>query len=127
MNVLMNNMMNLKRNLDIYSIPRKNSKNYHLSLDYKFSGEHLKGAPGWSVKNSGIMLHCQHPSSMLMDQEFPVSAETQLLGGLGEDERSTANICTPGTDVDIDDSLAKNTVLIQTQRPITKIIGLTSK
>ena len=82
-------------------------KNYHLSLDYKFSGEHLKGAPGWSVKNSGIMLHCQHPSSMLIDQEFPVSAETQLLGGLGEDERSTANICTPGTDVDIDDSLAK--------------------
>ena len=82
-------------------------KNYHLSLDYKFSGEHLKGAPGWSVKNSGIMLHCQHPSSMLIDQEFPVIAETQLLGGLGEDERSTANICTPGTDVDIDDSLAK--------------------
>lgn len=82
-------------------------KNYHLSLDYKFSGEHLKGAPGWSVKNSGIMLHCQHPSSMLIDQEFPVSAETQLLGGLGEDERSTANICTPGTDVDIDDLLAK--------------------
>lgn len=82
-------------------------KNYHLSLDYKFSGEHLNGAPGWSVKNSGIMLHCQHPSSMLIDQEFPVSAETQLLGGLGEDERSTANICTPGTDVDIDDSLAK--------------------
>ena len=82
-------------------------KNYHLSLDYKFSGEHLKGAPGWSVKNSGIMLHCQHPNTMLIDQEFPVSAETQLLGGLGEGKRSTANICTPGTDVDIDSKRAK--------------------
>jgi hypothetical protein len=82
-------------------------ENYHLSLEYKFSGKHLKGAPGWSIKNSGIMLHSQHPSTMLLDQDFPVSAETQLLGGLGEGVRSTANICTPGTDVDIDNTLAK--------------------
>jgi hypothetical protein len=82
-------------------------ENYHLSLEYKFSGKHLKGAPDWSLKNSGIMLHCQDPSTMLIDQEFPVSAETQLLGGLGEGVRSTANICTPGTDVDIDNTLAK--------------------
>ena len=54
-------------------------KNYHLSLEYKFSGEHLKGAPGWSIKNSGIMLHSQHPSTMLLDQDFPVSSEVQLL------------------------------------------------
>ncbi|MFL3001121.1 MAG: DUF1080 domain-containing protein [Cytophagales bacterium] len=80
---------------------KKKFKNYHLSLDYKFSGSHLNGAPGWSIKNSGIMLHCQHPSTMLIDQEFPVSAEAQLLGGLGDGDRSTANICTPGTDVDI--------------------------
>ena len=53
------------------------------------------------------MLHCQHPNTMLIDQEFPVSAETQLLGGLGEGKRSTANICTPGTDVDIDSKRAK--------------------
>ena len=52
-------------------------KNYHLSLDYKFSGTHLKGAPGWSIKNSGIMLHCQDPHTMLIDQEFPVSSEAQ--------------------------------------------------
>jgi len=80
---------------------KKKFKNYHLSLDYKFSGSHLNGAPGWSIKNSGIMLHCQHPSTMMIDQEFPVSAEAQLLGGLGDGDRSTANICTPGTDVDI--------------------------
>ena len=32
-------------------------QNYVLSLDYKFSEEHLKIAPGWSIKNSGVMLH----------------------------------------------------------------------
>ena len=80
---------------------KKEFKNYILSLDYKFSGYHLKGAPGWSIKNSGVMLHCQDPRSMLKNQEFPVSAEAQLLGGVGAGERPTANICTPGTDVDI--------------------------
>jgi len=82
-------------------------KNYHLSLEYKFSGEHLKGAPGWSVKNSGIMLHSQDPSTMLLDQDFPVSSEVQLLGGLGTEERSTANMCSPGIDVDINSEKAK--------------------
>ena len=86
---------------------KRKFKNYHLSLEYKFSGNHLKGAPGWSVKNSGIMLHCQDPSTMLIDQEFPVSAEVQLLGGLGEGQRTTANVCSPGTDVDINQKLAK--------------------
>jgi hypothetical protein len=82
-------------------------KNYHLSLEYKFSGEHLKGAPGWSIKNSGIMLHSQHPSTMLKEQDFPVSSEVQLLGGLGTGERSTANMCSPGIDVDINSEIAK--------------------
>ena len=65
----------------------KKYRNYRLRLEYKFSGDHLKGAPGWSVKNSGIMLHCQDPETMLIDQEFPVSAEAQLLGGLGDGEQ----------------------------------------
>tara|TARA_B110000444_G_scaffold84614_1_gene79954 strand:+ start:3873 stop:4685 length:813 start_codon:yes stop_codon:yes gene_type:complete len=86
---------------------KKKFKNYHLSLEYKFSGDHLNGAPSWSIKNSGIMLHCQDPKTMLIDQDFPVSAEVQLLGGLGQDERTTANICSPGTDVDINSKLAK--------------------
>lgn len=81
-------------------------KNYHLSLEYKFNGLHLKGAPEWSIKNSGIMLHCQDPETMLINQDFPVSAEVQLLGGLGKGNRPTANICSPGTDVDIDSKLA---------------------
>jgi hypothetical protein len=36
---------------------------------------------------------------MSIDQEFPVSIEVQLLGGNGTDERSTGNVCTPGTHI----------------------------
>ena len=41
------------------------------------------------------MLHCQDPNTMLIDQEFPVSAEMQLLGGLGE-EKGQLLIYVPG-------------------------------
>ena len=85
---------------------KKEFKNYILSLDYKFSGDHLRGAPGWSIKNSGVMLHSQDPRTMLKNQEFPVSAEAQLLGGVGKGERPTANICTPGTEIDIGGKMA---------------------
>ena len=69
------------------------------------------------------MLHCQDPSTMLIDQEFPVSAEVQLLGGLNKGERTTANVCSPGTDVDIDNKLAKNIVIIPIQEHSTMMIG----
>jgi hypothetical protein len=48
------------------------------------------------------MFHCQSPESMLVEQEFPVSIEYQLLGGSEEGERSTGNLCTPGTDIEIE-------------------------
>ena len=43
------------------------------------------------------MLHCQNPATMLKDQDFPISIEDQLLGGDATGERSTCNLCTPGT------------------------------
>ena len=36
---------------------------------------------------------------MPKDQDFPISLEIQLLGGLGKGPRTTANLCTPGTNV----------------------------
>ena len=36
---------------------------------------------------------------MAKDQDFPVSIEVQLLGGNGKDNRTTSNLCTPGTNV----------------------------
>ena len=35
----------------------------------------------------------------MVNQDFPISIEVQLLGGNGKDERTTANLCTPGTNV----------------------------
>jgi hypothetical protein len=45
---------------------------------------------------------------MGVDQDFPISIEVQLLGGNGQDERSTANLCTPGTNVVMDGKLFTN-------------------
>ena len=72
---------------------------YKLRVEYRIVGDQVPGGPGWAFKNSGAMLHCQSPESMLLDQDFPVSIEAQFLGGYPEGERPTANLCTPGTNV----------------------------
>jgi len=78
---------------------------YLLAVEYRFTGEQCKGGPDWAKRNSGAMLHSQDPATMLKDQDFPISIEAQLLGGLGEGNRPTANLCTPGTQVHLGDSL----------------------
>jgi hypothetical protein len=75
---------------------------YKLLVTYRFVGEQRPGGPEWAIRNSGAMLHAQSAESMGLDQDFPVSIEAQFLGGLGQGERTTANVCTPGTDIDID-------------------------
>jgi len=72
---------------------------YRLRLEYRFLGDQVPGGPNWAFRNSGIMIHCQDPQTMAVDQNFPVCIEVQLLGGNGEDERRTGNLCTPGTNV----------------------------
>jgi hypothetical protein len=72
---------------------------YIIRVEYRFVGEQTPGGADWAFRNSGIMIHCQSPESMGVDQDFPVSIEVQLLGGNGTDERPTANLCTPGTNV----------------------------
>lgn len=73
--------------------------NYRLRIEYRFVGNQAPGGPGWAFRNSGVMLHCQTPQSIRKDQEFPVSIEVQFLGGSGQGQRPTANLCTPGTHV----------------------------
>jgi len=51
------------------------------------------------------MIHGQTPETMEKNQDFPVSAEVQLLGGDGTNDRATANLCTPGTNVVMDGKL----------------------
>jgi len=72
---------------------------YRLRIEYRFTGEQVPGAPDWALRNSGVMLHGQRPETMTKEQEFPVSIEVQFLGGDGTHPRSTANLCTPGTNV----------------------------
>jgi hypothetical protein len=74
--------------------------NYVLRVEYRFVGEQLPDGPGWAKRNSGAMIYGQSPESMRVDQDFPVSIEVQFLGGLGSGSRTTANLCTPGTNVE---------------------------
>ncbi len=78
---------------------RESFGHYRLRLEYRFVGEQCAGGPGWAIRNSGVMIHGQDPATMRKDQDFPVSIEVQLLGGNGQDPRTTANLCTPGTNV----------------------------
>lgn len=78
---------------------------YRLRAEYRFVGEQCPAGPGWAIRNSGLMLHCEDPKAMRIDQEFPVSIEVQLLGGDGTHPRTTANLCTPGTNVVLDGKL----------------------
>ena len=80
---------------------------YLLKVQYRFVGEQVKGGEGWAYRNSGAMLHCQDPKTMLKDQDFPISIEGQILGGDGVNERHTSNVCTPGTTVYLNDKLNK--------------------
>jgi hypothetical protein len=73
---------------------------YILAAEYRFVGDQVPGGPDWARRNNGLMLHSPHPRTMLKDQDFPISIEVQLLGGLSDGKpRSTANVCTPGTNI----------------------------
>lgn len=81
---------------------------YKIQVEYRFVGEQVKGGPAWAYRNNGIMFHTQDPKTMALDQDFPGCMEYQLLGGNGKDERSTGNLCTPGSQVVIDGELRKD-------------------
>jgi len=78
---------------------------YLLVMEYRFVGDQAKGGEGWALRNSGAMLHCQPPQTIAVEQDFPISLEMQLLGGNGNDPRTTGNLCTPGTNVVLNDKL----------------------
>lgn len=78
---------------------------YRLRVEYRFVGDQVKNGPGWAFRNNGLMLHGQPAETMELDQDFPTSIEVQLLGGNGTDARPTMNLCTPGTNVEINGEL----------------------
>lgn len=84
---------------------RERFSHYIVAAEYRFVGEQAPGGAGWATRNSGIMVHSQSAASMGKDQDFPISIEVQLLGGLGKGPRTTANLCTPGTNVEMNGKL----------------------
>lgn len=73
---------------------------FHLKLEYQFTGELQKGAPGYTLLNSGVMFHSQDPRKMPKEQNWPVSVEMQFLAMLPDGTaRPTGNMCSPGTEV----------------------------
>ncbi len=73
---------------------------FRLKFEYRFVGELQKGAPDFTLLNSGVMFHSQDPHSMPKEQNWPISVEMQLLAGLGDGKpRPTGNMCSPGTEI----------------------------
>jgi hypothetical protein len=92
---------------------------YILRAEYRFVGEQVTGAGPrntWAIRNNGLMVHSQSVESMATNQDFPISLELQLLGGLGSGPRTTGNLCTPGTHIVRDGKLVTEHCLSSTSR-----------
>jgi hypothetical protein len=78
---------------------------FAVRVEYRFPGM----LSGGTFRNSGVMVHGPDPENALGDEEFdgfPDSIEMQLLGqDPGGGQRTTANLCTPGTQVVMDGEL----------------------
>ncbi len=81
---------------------KKKFSHYWIRAEYRFVGSLAVGAPRWAYKNSGIQLHSQAPETMRKEQQFPVSAEFDIVGGWYFGSRPTGNVCQNGTRVLID-------------------------
>jgi len=90
---------------------------YHLKLEYRFVGDLHKGAPDYTLRNSGVMFHSQDPKSMPKEQDWPISVEMQFLGGLSDgNPRPTGNMCSPGTNVVYQGKIAASHCLNSTSK-----------
>jgi hypothetical protein len=87
---------------------------YLLRMEYRFTGKMLEDAPHFVNLNSGVMVHSQSPQSLGLDQEFPVSLEFQFLADEGKGQRQTGNVCTPGTNIEIDGELVTQHIVKST-------------
>lgn len=89
---------------------------YKFAAEYRFLGDQAAGGPGWATRNSGVMVHGQPAETMTVKQDFPISIEVQLLGGDGENGRTTSNLCTPGTNVVLNGKLDERHCISSTSK-----------
>jgi hypothetical protein len=85
--------------------------NYILRLEYKFVGKAIEDSPPWAKLNSGVMIHSQSPLSMTLNQSFPTSMEFQFLATGSSAGKQTANVCTPGTNLEMGGKLLLDHIL----------------
>lgn len=71
---------------------------YRLRIEYRFPETDLDPAdwPDGQVRRAAVWVH-----STTGDNKSPVGMEVELLGGDGENDRPTGNVCTPGTQIDM--------------------------
>ena len=87
---------------------------YILRMEYRFTGKMMADAPGYVNLNSGVMIHSQSPQSMDLNQGFPASLEYQFLADEGKGKRGTANVCTPGTNIELEGKLVTQHIVEST-------------
>lgn len=87
---------------------------YILRMEYRFSGKMMADAPSYVNLNSGVMIHAQSPQSMRIDQGFPSSIEFQFLADEGKGKRPTANMCSPGTNIEMGGKLITQHIIEST-------------
>lgn len=84
---------------------------YVLRLEYRFTGAAVADSPPWAKLNSGVMIHSQSPLSMTVDQPWPASMEMQFLCTGTTAGRQTGNVCTPGTNLEINGALTTDHII----------------
>lgn len=87
---------------------------YILRMEYRFIGTMMADAPIYVNFNSGVMIHAQSPQSMGLNQGFPCSMEVQFLADEGKGKRGTANVCTPGTNIELEGKLVTKHIIEST-------------
>jgi hypothetical protein len=87
---------------------------YIFRCEYRFTGKMMADAPHYVNLNSGVMIHSQSPQSLRFDQEFPSSIEFQFLADEGKGPRSTGNMCSPGTHIEMGGKLISEHIVKST-------------
>ncbi|MGL4464946.1 MAG: 3-keto-disaccharide hydrolase [Planctomycetia bacterium] len=72
---------------------------YRLRFEYRIVGQLCQGAPGWSARRSGVMIHAEDSRLLEKDRYSPVGLSVLLLAGDGTNWRDTACLYTNGTQV----------------------------
>lgn len=89
---------------------------YVLRLEYRITGTAVADAPPWAKLNSGVMIHAQSPLTLGLNQAWPVSMEFQFLSVGATAGRQTGNVCTPGTNLEINGKLRTDHIIDSTSK-----------